>query len=305
MTQTTHTQTVIRTHIAIIARFAAVLLAGALAGILAAPGASHGATVTLTTSTLCKLVSPSINESSGVVVSGNIYFTHNDGPVNKFYAVDAAGRTLATFATPGVPTTRSDWEDMAAGTDSAGKPALFFGDIGDNARSRPEIAVIRVTRPAVDTAKLGVTATAAGITRYRFAYPDGAKDAESLAVQPGTNRIIIVSKAAGGAVYAAPLNPSITAVNKLTKIGTVSIPGATGAAFSSDGTKFVVRQYKNAAIYKVTGNDLAAATKTAPLAIAMPSQRQGEAVTFGAKGGTLVLTSEGQYSPVLTQTLPA
>ena len=31
------------------------------------------------------------------------------------------------------------------------------------------------------------------------------------------------------------------------KIGKVTIPGATGAAFSADGSKFVVRQYKNAA----------------------------------------------------------
>jgi hypothetical protein len=302
MTQTPRTQTASR--FATIAGVATAALAGILAGALAAGSGASAATLTTASSTLYTLQNPAINESSGIVASGGIYFTHNDGPVNKFYAINSLGRTLASYSTPGVPTTRSDWEDMAAGTDGNGNPALFFGDIGDNARNRTEIAVIRVTRPQADVTRFDVAATAAGITRYRFAYPDGPKDAESLAVQPGTNRIVIVSKAAGGGVYLAPANPSTTALNTLVKIGTVTIPGATGASFSADGKKFAVRQYKNAAIYRVAGNDLAAAIKTAPVAFTMPSQRQGEAITFGPTGTTLILSSEGQYTPVLTQISP-
>jgi hypothetical protein len=140
--------------------------------------------------------------------------------------------------------------------------------------------------------------------RYRFKYPDGAHDAESLAVQPGTNRIFIVSKAAGGAVYAAPLKPSMTELNTLIKIGTVVIPGATGAAFSADGKRLVVRQYKNAAIYTVAGGDVTAAIKTPPVQFNMPSQAQGESITFGPDGSSLVMTSEGVNSPVLEQNSP-
>jgi hypothetical protein len=302
MTQTPRTQTATRT--ATLARIGTAAIAGLLAGAIAAGTSATAATVSTASSTLYTLQSPAISESSGIVASGGIYFTHNDGPVNKFYAINSLGRTLATYTTPGVPTTRSDWEDMAAGTDTTGNPALFFGDIGDNARSRPEIAVIRVTKPRPSLTTFGATATAAAITRYRFAYPDGPKDAESLAVQPGTNRIYIVSKAAGGGVYAAPATPSTTALNKLVKVGTVTIPGATGAAFSADGTKFAVRQYKNAALYRVTGGNLTAAIHTTPTALAMPSQRQGEAITFGPTGTTLILSSEGANTPVLTQKSP-
>jgi hypothetical protein len=283
MTQTPRTQTASR--LATIARVGTVAVAGIIAGALAAGTGASAATVYTVSSTLYRIANPAINESSGIVASGGIYFTHNDGAVNKFYAINAQGKTLGTYSTPGVPTSRSDWEDMAQGTDAAGNPALFFGDTGDNARSRPEIAVIRVNKPAVDVTKLAVTATATGITRYRFAYPDGPKDAESIAVQPGTNRIT-------------------TTLNTLVKVGTVTIPGATGAAFSADGTKFVVRQYKNAAVYKITDNDLTAAIKTVPVALAMPSQLQGEAITFNPTGTQLVLSSEGQYAPVLTQTSP-
>jgi hypothetical protein len=304
MTNSPSTQTANSLSLSAIVRMATVIVAGILAIIAATPTDATAATLTTASKTLFSLKNPTIFESSGIVASGGIYWTHNDGGVNKFYAISSLGRTLGIYSTPGVPTARSDWEDMAAGTDAAGKPALFFGDIGDNARSRPEIAVIRVNKPAVDPTKFGVTAKATGITRYRFAYPDGPKDAESLAVQPGTNRIVIVSKAAGGGVYAAPLNPSTTALNKLTKIGTVTIPGATGAAFSADGKKFAVRQYKNAAIYRVTGNDLTAAIKTTPVSFTMPSQRQGEAITFGPTGTTLVLSSEGEYTPVLSQISP-
>jgi hypothetical protein len=305
MTQTAITQTARTIRFATVARVATVIAAGALAGVLAAPQDGFAAVLTTRSSTLFTLQNAAVLESSGVVASNGIYWTHNDGPANKFYAVNSLGKTLATFATPGVPTTRSDWEDMSAGTDGSGKPALFFGDIGVNYRKRAEVAVIRVAKPALNPAKTGVAATATAITRYRFAYPDGARDAESMAVQPGTNRIFIVDKAAGGDIYAAPLKPSTAGINKLVKIGHVAIPGATGMAFNADGTKLVIRQYKNAALYKVTNGDVVGAVKKAPIAFAMPSQRQGEAITFGPNGTTFVLTSEGARTPVLTQAVPA
>jgi hypothetical protein len=304
MTHSPSTQTASPINYAAIIRMAIVIVAAALAGIMALPQNAAAATLTMSSSTLFNLKNPNIFESSGIVSSGGIYWTHNDGAVNKFYAINSLGKTLAIYSTPGVPTSKSDWEDMAEGKDPSGNPALFFGDIGDNAKARPEIAVIRVAKPRVDVTKFGVTATATGITRFRFVYPDGKKDAERLAVQPGTNRIFIVSKAAGGAVYAAPLNPSTTTVNKLTKVGVVTIPGATGAAFSPDGTKFVVRQYKNAAMYKVVNKDLTAAIKTVPASFYMPAQRQGEAITFSPTGKSVVLSSEGEYSPVLSQISP-
>jgi hypothetical protein len=305
MTQTALTQTARPFRFATALRVAAVISAGLFAGALAAPQNGSAAVLATSSSTLFTVQNAAIFESSGVVSSNGIYWTHNDGPVNKFYAMNSLGKTLASYATPGVPTTKSDWEDMAAGTDGAGKAALFFGDIGDNARNRTEIAVIRVTKPQVDVKKTDVSAKATGITRFRFAYPDGPKDAESIAVQPGTNRIFIVSKAAGGKIYAAPLKPSTTGVNKLVKIGTVTIPGATGAAFSADGKKLVVRQYKNAALYSVTNNDVTAAIKKTPIGFAMPSQKQGEAITFAPGGKAFVLTSEGAHTPVLTQISPA
>jgi len=278
------------------------VLAGLAAGVLAAP-ASVGATTAPsgTSTTLFKFRNPAINESSGIALADGVYWTHNDGPVNKFYAVNSGGYTLATFTVPNQPTSGSDWEDMATGTDEQGVPSLFFGDIGDNGRTRKEIAVVRVARPKVDTAKLAVVGTATNVVRYRFTYPDGAHDAESLLVQPGTNRIFIVSKAAGGGIYSAPAKPSTTTVNTLTKIGTVTIPGATGASFSTDGKKMVVRQYRNAALYTVNNGDLTAAIKTTPVSLTMPSQLQGEAITFAPGSSTFVLSSEGQYAPTLSQ----
>jgi hypothetical protein len=305
MTHSALTQTARPFRFAAALRVVAVIAAGLFAGALAAPQDGMAAVLITRSSTLFTMQNSAIFESSGVVSSNGIFWTHNDGPVNKFYALNSLGKTLATFATPGVPTKGSDWEDMAAGTDGKGNAALFFGDIGDNGRKRPEIAVIRVNKPQVDVKKTNVTASATGVTRFRFAYPDGPKDAESMAVQPGTNRVFIVSKAAGGKVYAGPLNPSATAVNKLVKVGTVTIPGATGAAFSTDGKKFVVRQYKNAALYSVTNNDVTAAIKKAPVAFAMPSQKQGEAITFAPGGKAFVLTSEGARTPVLNLISPA
>jgi hypothetical protein len=303
MTERTMNQRYSRRHIMAVFRIGTAL-AGVAAGMLAAAQPGQAAVTTPSSSALFSLQSASITESSGVAFAGGVYWTHNDGPANKFYAIDAKGRTLASFATPNQPTKGSDWEDLAVGTDERGVASLFIGDIGDNGKARKEIAVLRVTRPQVNTSKTDVAGTATGMVRYRLAYPDGAHDAESLLVQPGTNRIFVISKAAGGGIYAAPTKPSTTTVNKLTKIGTVTIPGATGAAFSTDGKRLVVRQYKNAAVYTVKDGNVTAAVKTKPVAFNMPSQSQGESISFGAGNATLVLTSEGKHTPVLTQRLP-
>lgn len=296
-----------RTSFIFTVRAMLALTAGVLIGALLLQASASAALSTPASATLFRLQSPVINESSGLAFAGGVYWTHNDGPVSSFYALNSAGTTLGVFTVPkSLSPSGSDWEDMAAGKDGLGRPSLYFANIGDNARTRAEISVIRVARPVVDPAKAATTTptAATNIVKYRFKYPDGPHDAESLLVQPGTNRIFIISKAYGGAVYAAPAQPSMSALNMLTKIGTVVIPGATAADFSADGTRLVVRQYKNAAIYTVTNRDVTAAIKTVPVQFNMPSQAQGESITFDTDNSTLIMTSEGINTPVLTQQSP-
>ena len=103
--------------------------------------ATAGAPATAADPLLCALQDERLTESSGVAVGRDVLWTHNDsGDSARFFALDRRCRTVGTFTVAGA--TATDWEDMARG---AG--ALWFGDIGDNASTRAEIAVWRVPEP--------------------------------------------------------------------------------------------------------------------------------------------------------------
>ena len=174
----------------------AVLLAAAA---MTAPGYAAAADSTL----LFHYADAQIDESSGLAASSygdGIVYTFNDsGDTARFFAVNASGATVAIYTLKGA--TNHDWEDMDAGTDASGKPVLYFGDIGDNSSKRTEIDVYQVPEPR------GPSADVSWI-RYRFKYPDGSHNAETLMVDPHTHRIFIASKAGlgegEGLLYEAP-----------------------------------------------------------------------------------------------------
>src|SRR5450432_1941428 len=148
-----------------------------------------------------------ITESSGMGTSSygdGIVYTHNDsGDTARFFAVNSAGATVAVYTLQGA--VNHDWEDMATGTDAAGHAVLYFGDIGDNASKRTEIDVYQVAEPRGPSANVPWV-------RYRFHYPDGAHNAETLMVDPHTHRIYIATKftLGLGTLYEAPATLSTT-----------------------------------------------------------------------------------------------
>jgi hypothetical protein len=247
-----------------------------------------------------------IKKSSGMTEHGNVFFTHNDsGDPARFFALDGRnGQTFGTYTVPGGAIT--DWEDMSRGIDDKGNPALFIGDIGDNTVKRSEISVIRVSEPQIDQTKHDVTGSAQNVTRWRLKYPDGSHDAKAMLVQPGTNRIFIITKDVNGAaIYQVPSDPSKTDVTTLVKVGAVDEPQATGASFSSTGDRFVVRGYQDAVMYTVVDGDIATALTTTPLRFTTPSQPQGESIAFGPGDTTLVMSSQQPDFRVLSMRAPS
>src|SRR5215216_4067774 len=89
------------------------------------------------TQTAFTVQDPRISESSGLAASTGhpgIVYTHNDsGHAAQIFALDAKGRTKATYTLDGV--TARDWEGIALGKDEQGRPAIFIADIGDNQNS--------------------------------------------------------------------------------------------------------------------------------------------------------------------------
>lgn len=262
-------------------------------------------------STYCRLDDPSIDESSGLAVSTrdpDVLWTHNDsGDGARLFAL-AAPRD-GRCATRGVLDLRGidafDAEDLAPGPNNT----LWLADIGDNIRQRERIVLNRVTEPATVSGRSTVDAQ-----RFRFSYPDGARDAEALLVSPVTGQVVVVSKGSAGTprIYAAAgrpaasLDPAPADVRRLVAAGDLNAPGSggtfqaiTGGTVSRDGRLIVLRTYLDAYVYPVPGDDLVAALQAAPRRIDLPPQGQGEAVALSADGRSLLLSSEGRQSEIL------
>lgn len=259
-----------------------------------------------------------ITESSGLVpsIDGDVLFTLEDaGKDAAVYAVDLTGQTRLTVELPGVR--NEDWEDIDRGVDDQGRPALFVADMGDayflrrdsGDPARTEFAVLRFTEPAVGLGRPTRTETAQDLVRFPVAYQDGApRNSEAMAVQPGTNRVVVVDKVedAGSTpyVWAAPAELQADRTNALERVAQVPVTEATAAAFSPDGDLFAVRNYRSAYIWPVDDQDLALALRGRPTVLTLPTQPQGEGLAFTRDGGSLVLSSEGVGSLVWEVPLP-
>ncbi|MGZ6942421.1 MAG: hypothetical protein ACXVGT_17640 [Oryzihumus sp.] len=267
-------------------RTASVVLLLAAVGTASATPAHADPGRTTPSTRLTSFRDPRVIESSGLVDRGALLYTNNDSGDGPYvYAVDAR-----TGQTTGVTTYSSgdvtDVEAIAPGR--AG--TVWVGDIGDNRGGRDDISVYRV-RPR------GRGDATVQAPRYRLAYPDGPRDAETLLADPRTGRLLVVSKSVfGGTVYRAPRHLDPHGVNRLTPFATVD-GLVTDGSFYPDGRHVVLRTYGNATVYtypdfRPTGT------------VGLPSQRQGEGISVAADGRVL-LSSEGLHSDVLAVRLPA
>jgi sugar lactone lactonase YvrE len=143
--------------------------------------------------------------------------------------------------------------------------------------------------------------------KFPFGYPDGARDAEGLAVHPKTGDIYIISKEDSGksGVYRFPKPLMRDRRCTLEKIGTIVFTNplrmrgrnvgklATAADISPDGRRLVVRTYTEGYEFSIPENgDVAAALKGTPKKLMMPWLGQFEALCFSADGRTLFTAAE-------------
>jgi hypothetical protein len=223
-----------------------------------------------------------IAESSGLVRStrrAGWLVTHNDsGDRARVFVVGPQGRTRATVTIDNAR--HLDWEDLAAGR----RHTLWIGDIGDNAAARSSVTVYRLVEPQAFGRQR------ARATRFHFTYPDGPHDAETLMISPRTSRIHIVTKVwpGRGAVYVAPRRLRAGGVHRLTRVRAAP-GGVTAGDFSPSGTRYALRDYSRAYVYR-----RGARVRT----IEMPHAPQAESMTWTARGGGLLSGTEGPDSAV-------
>jgi hypothetical protein len=233
-----------------------------------------------------------IDESSGLVKSmkhQGIYWTVNDTEATgRVYAVDMTGKVQA------VVRFGAKVKDVEAlGIDRDG--TLYIADIGDNKENRDQVEIYTIPEPDELEDESNVK-----YHRYDFTYPDGAHDAETLLIEPGTSQLYIVTKVLKGAgdIYAAPPNPSREGTNDLTKLAPAPTGVITDGTFLPDGQKAVLRTYTDVTTVAWGEAPNAIARGTAPLG-------QGETIALGPTDNTVLVGSEGKNSAVYQVQVPA
>ena len=262
------------------------------------------------------LADPELAEVSGLAASQQQpgrYWTNNDGGNGeKLQLVDAEGSRVATLAINGV--TNTDWEDL----DSFrldGKPYLLVADTGDNGGLRETLKLHVIEEPAKvrDGDRVPVSWT------IEFAWPDGARDCEAVAVDATRGEVLLVSKKrVPPELFRVPLRPK-DGVQTAELVGTLSgitqpreeelrenpVYGryrsqVSGADLSPNGRVLAVLNYSRIYFFiRPAGRAWSQDLLGRAGALDFPWLPQAEAIAFSLDGATLLIGGEQRPSPLL------
>jgi hypothetical protein len=213
-----------------------------------------------------------------------VWTVNDSGDSARAFAVDTE-----TGETVGVHTFDAEVRDVEALAITP-QGRMLVADIGDNDGARTGVRVFWFDEPGLGT-------TAGSWASWELSYPDGPHNAESIAVDPASGRVLIVTKERPGGIYALPANPSRKGVNRLTRVGTAP-DIATDAVFLPDGSGLAVRTYTSLVVldpetWQVTSSTL------------LPLQPQGETLALSPDGNGLLVGSEGKRSLIQAVAIPA
>ena len=274
----------------------------ALSAVALAPVAADTSTTSPATApkVVCTFDSTVLSELSGMAPSirfRGVFWVHNDssgGPV--IYAIN--GTTCAIVATVTLASVPGrDIESIASGRDADGVPVLWVGDIGDNKDSWEYVRLYELPEPTQ------LVDQTLDVRTWRFTYPDGPHDAEALLADPRRPRLWVVTKElAAGVIFELPALPPISLGDVWREPLVLKPVGDTDGlisdgAVSSDGSRFVLRDYLSATIY----SGLPPGTKVTT--VELPIQPQGEAIAW-TKGGTSLLTAGEKEGTLWSVPLP-
>ena len=252
-----------------------------------------------------------LHEASGIARDprrADLFWTHNDsGNDPELYAIDLEGNVLRVV--PIVGATARDLEDLAVGP-CPGGACLYLADIGDNLAVHNSVSVHRLPLPSLPGAQGAMEVDTQPVepeVSWHLVYEDGARDAESLAVDAERSELIVISKGRNDEIVlysaqVADLRARPTEPDTLRRIGRLPLPIGvnagqlvTAADLSPDATRLAVRSYTTLYQFAWTGSaafDTARAPGWASLIAAR--EAQGEGMAWDGAGEALILVSEGR-----------
>lgn len=245
---------------------------------------------------LGKISDKRLDEVSGIVASHTYpgyYWVHNDsGDEPNLYLIDSTAKLVGQVKLAGIE--NRDWEDIALAPGADGRDMLYIAETGDNTARDGTYYIYALEEPVIDSLAGFRTMVIGDFHTYAFQYPDGARDAETLLVDPLTLDFIVITKRednVGVYFWAAPQSSS--GIFTLTKVTTIPFWMVVAGDISRDGSELVLKDYDSVFYWgKKTETSWLDALKTNPNRLPYQPEPQGEAIAFTAKGHGYVTLSE-------------
>ena len=241
-----------------------------------------------------------LDEISGMAISRvlpGVMYVHNDsGGEAAVYLLDSLGNNLGKIEF--LETKNRDWEDIAVGPGKEGKSYIYVGEIGDNNAVHEEVVIYRIPEPGASN-----TTSQIDTEKTVLKYPGGARDAESLMVDPISGDIYIISKRDSlNTLYRLPAAKFGESEVELEELIKLPFTSATGADISADGSQILVKNYFQIFYWKrKAGESIAQAMTREPIQLPYSPEPQGEAIGFRPDGKVFYTLSEKRFDldPVL------
>ena len=253
-----------------------------------------------------KLQDKSIDELSGLAASRRypgLLWGHNDsGDTARIFAINADGETVATVNFTGLEA--RDWEDM---TFAGGW--IYVAEIGDNFEVNENIKIYRLHEPDLNPDKLGqdIDLKKGSWETMTLSYPDGARNAETLAATPDGHLLIVSKNKKSSNFYALKRpwsNGQVAVLDKIFENLDIGETGwltrlVTGGDLSPDGRELTIITY--AQLYQfdlARPYDFKSLQLKNPRVRDLPPLKQAESVCYSADGRRLWVSSEGKKAPL-------
>lgn len=250
-----------------------------------------------------------VNEASGLVAlaSSHGFWTHNDsGDRARLFAFDSNGESLGDVEFNDLEAI--DWEDLSAGPCGDAR-CLVIGDIGDNASSRVNVTLHRFEEP--EPPGFGNTISL-NVESLKVVYPNGAIDAEGLAVDPQSGDVLIVTKNRQQPIstvyhldarqWGSESPVVLTRVGDISWLGDGLATQATAAAIDPTGNELFVHTYTQGQRIKLLRQNGRIESLGRVQTFIPWSLGQCEAMAFTQQGQTLWFTCESAPAPLAKAT---
>ena len=260
-----------------------------------------------------------LNEISGIEsTNDNQLLVLNDEGDPLLWLLTENGDLVKSVSVKGAK--NRDWEDLAL-IEQDNRELLAIADTGDNMARYDSARIYFVPMPLT-----GESDSIEAIHRVDLVFPDGPRDCESVAFDPSSNQLLLLTKRDKpprlyGISVDEALGNSEADLEFLTTVPTLRPPtrddmqrlgkdGAwvsqpTGMDINSTGDMAAIITYRSLYLYeREPEQSWAQAFQERPREFLGPGSPQEESITFTRDDGYLVITSEGNPVPVYKTALP-